>query len=148
MWFYNTHHFSKKTNENSRGGANQSRLICVVTMQCGIQGRNYRLPIVQDYDGVKRATEKISTYKDEVIDQCNTIPNESTPPNSGHRAVSSVQLYGMNNYASLFSKRQMLSLIILSKMIIKSKEALGKNKSTDEIKAIVTLLALALDKQV
>ncbi|MCC6485535.1 MAG: DUF1156 domain-containing protein [Armatimonadetes bacterium] len=95
---------------NRIGGA---RLLAVVTLQPGQQGRHYRLPTDQDYRAVLAAQEKLRTLLDEWErggrkGLC-PVPDEPLPPvgTLGFR----VQRYGMLQWGDLFTARQKVALV-------------------------------------
>lgn len=84
------------------GGA---RLLAIVSLRPGEQGRFYRLPTAHDYKavwGATRALERLSTEK--LPNGLNLIPDELLPPigTLGFR----VQRYGMLQWGDLFTARQ------------------------------------------
>jgi adenine-specific DNA methylase len=98
---------------NRVGGA---RLLAVVTLKFGEQGRQYRLPTDRDYAAVWKAQKvltKVATVnKPDVL---SPVPDEPLPPvgTLGFR----VQRYGMLQWGDLFTARQKLALVTLAKAI-------------------------------
>jgi len=94
------------------GGA---RLLAVVTLKPGEQGRNYRLPTEADYRAVWKAQRRLKKVLEEWErggrkGLC-PVPDEPLPPvgTLGFR----VQRYGMLQWGDLFSARQKLALVTL-----------------------------------
>jgi len=95
---------------NRMGGA---RLLAVVILKPGEQGRNYRLPTEYDYEAVWKAKKKLQ----EILDEWERsgrrglcpIPDEPLPPigTLGFR----VQRYGMLHWGDLFTDRQKVALL-------------------------------------
>lgn len=100
------------------GGTDTSKLIAVV-LSHPIKGTVYRLPNEADYLAIKSSGNKLKsqfpyTMPDgSIID----IPTEPTPTNKSHRAVGSPWIYGMTEWGNLFTIRQNLALLIISKYI-------------------------------
>ncbi|GAP68723.1 adenine-specific DNA methylase, contains a Zn-ribbon domain [Bacteroidales bacterium 6E] len=129
------------------GGADSSRLLCVVTTlvterkfnkeinEFNEIGRYYRIPDVSDIQALRHSEEKLNSLLE--LDP-NIIPNEVLPLMSG---VFNVPLYGINQWRKLFTKRQLLSLVTL---IEKTKEINSGNLNN----VIRTLMAFAIDRQV
>ena len=129
------------------GGADSSRLLCVVTTLVTERkfnkqtndfneiGRYYRLPVISDFQALKHSEEKLNSLLELNPD---IIPNEVLPLMSG---VFNVPLYGINQWRKLFTKRQLLSLVTL---VEKTKEI----KSSKHNDVIRTLMAFAIDRQV
>ena len=92
------------------GGA---RMLAVVTIQPGIQGRNYRLPTDRDYKSTWKAQKRLQAILDEWEQHgkkgLSPMPDELRPPSSADR----VSPYGMTLFSDLTSCRQKLSLIWL-----------------------------------
>ncbi|MEI9476564.1 MAG: DUF1156 domain-containing protein, partial [Deltaproteobacteria bacterium] len=92
------------------GGA---RMLAVVRLKPGEQGRNYRLPTEHDYGAVRKAKKKLQ----EILNQWERsgrrglcpIPDEPLPPigTLGFR----VQRYGMLHWGDLFTDRQKVALL-------------------------------------
>jgi putative DNA methylase len=95
------------------GGA---RLLAVVTLQPGQQGRNYRLPADHDYQVVFEAQKRLKVILDlweaSGKNGLSPVPDEELPLMSG---TFNVPLYGMVTWGDLFSARQKISLMSLSK---------------------------------
>jgi putative DNA methylase len=97
------------------GGA---RLLAVVTLKPGEQGRHYRPPTEQDYEAVRRAQERLR----EILDEWERggrqglcpVPDEPLPLMSG---TFNVPLYGMNQWGDLFTARQKLALVTLARLL-------------------------------
>jgi adenine-specific DNA methylase len=119
---------------NRIGGA---RLVTVVTLRTGGQGRYYRLPKTTDYEAVWKAMEalekiiasKLSNGLSPVPDE--PLPKERVRGSSGFRVL----LYGMGTFSDLFASRQKLTIAILTRL-------LARNFDT----TVTPLLALAMSK--
>jgi len=96
------------------GGA---RLMAVVTLQPGIQGRNYRLPTDRDYQAVWKAQKHLKIILDEWERNGKNglcpVPDEPLPPigTLGFR----IQRYGMLQWGTLFTARQKIGLVTLAR---------------------------------
>jgi adenine-specific DNA methylase len=107
------------------GGA---RLLAVVTLYPGIQGRNYRLPTESDYEAIWKAHKRLKAILDEwekggKKGLC-PVPDEPLPTKESHRAVGSqLPLYGLTEWGDLFILRQKVMLLKLAE-IIGNREAL------------------------
>ncbi len=99
------------------GGA---RMLAVVTLAPGIQGRNYRLPTERDYEAVWKAQKWLKAILDEwekggKKGLC-PVPDEPLPLMSG---TFNVPLYGMSTWSKMFSSRQLLALVNLCQSLKK-----------------------------
>ncbi len=98
------------------GGA---RMLAVVTLTSGEQGRNYRLPKERDYDSVRKAQQRITAIVGEWERQGTQglcpVPDEPLPLMSG---TFNVPLYGMNRWGDLFTARQKVVLLALVRLTI------------------------------
>jgi adenine-specific DNA methylase len=102
---------------NRVGGA---RLLAVVVLQPGEQGRHYRLPTTADYLAVWKAIQRFKEVASEKLPGgLNAVPDESTPAGGGSGAgrAFSIQKYGMLRWGDLFSTRQKLLLDQLMKRV-------------------------------
>ena len=126
---------------NRTGGA---RLLAVVTLHPGMQGRNYRLPTERDYQAVWKAQKRLKAILDEwerggKKGLCR-VPDEPIPLTEIRRI--SVPLYGCTSWGNLFTSRQSVALTILS--------GLARSQSTSSAaltSAVNRLLALSVSKQ-
>ncbi|HOT29670.1 MAG TPA: DUF1156 domain-containing protein [Candidatus Ozemobacteraceae bacterium] len=103
------------------GGA---RLLAVVTLRQDETGRHYRLPNEQDYQSAWKAQQRLQTIL-ETWEQGGRkglcpVPDEPTPAGGGSGAgrAFSVQKYGMMKFGDLFTYRQRLALVNLSRSIM------------------------------
>jgi hypothetical protein len=114
------------------GGA---RLLAVVTLKSGEQGRNYRLPATRDYEAVWNAQQKLQQVSaTRLPNGLSPVPDEPLPPigTLGFR----VQRYGMLHWGDLFTARQKLALVTLS----------GTIRSSSCRTEVKDLLGLVLDR--
>jgi len=105
------------------GGA---RLLAVVTLKPGEQGRHYRLPTEADYQAVWKAQRRLK----EILDEWERdgrkglcpVPDEPLPPigTLGFR----VQRYGMLQWGDLFTARQKVGLVTLARLA-RERQGLG-----------------------
>jgi adenine-specific DNA methylase len=95
------------------GGA---RLLAVVTIRPGQQGRGYRLPTELDYAAVLLAARALAERISEPLrNGLSQVPDELLPPEGtlGFR----VQKYGMRTWGDLFTARQKLALVTLTRAV-------------------------------
>jgi putative DNA methylase len=107
---------------NRKGGA---LMLVVVSLQLGIPGRKYRLPIESDYQAVWKAQKHLEAILNEwerggKKGLC-PVPDEPTPVGGGSGAgrAFSIQKYGMFHFGDLFTARQKLALISFSEKVLK-----------------------------
>ena len=136
---------------DQRGGANAifdgkgtriggARLLAVVTLRSGEQGRNYRLPRPKDYEAVYKALCRLKELS--AADNENSpsfVPNENIPLTELRRI--SLPIYGVQRFSDMFSGRQLLCLGELTRNIA------ALDFSTTPSRC-AHLLALSLDKTV
>ncbi len=119
------------------GGA---RLLAVVTLKPGEQGRHYRLPTERDYQAVRRAQERLAAILEEWErggrqGLC-PVPDEPLPPigTLGFR----VQRYGMLQWGDLFTARQKVALVTLAR--------LARERPGADGEAVRAAMAICVDK--
>ena len=117
-------------------------MVAVVTMRQGTTGRQYRLCSENDYTAVHKAQAQVTQILDEwrrgESDGLSPIPDEPTPPGGGSGAgrAFSVQRYGMLHWGDLFTARQKVALVKLTRAIRDlPKEAHG------EVRELLSLVA-------
>jgi len=124
-----------------RGGAADARLIAVVTTKENKQGHNYRLPLATDECALARAADELRRIRKHVP---NDIPDELLPY---LRSIFNIHLLDVTKWSSLFTPRQLVALVILTRLI---KKMAGEIKSTGfEIhfqNAVISCLAMAVDR--
>ncbi len=114
---------------NRIGGA---RLLAVVTLRPGEQGRHYRLPKERDYAAVRKAQKWLAGILEEWEQEGKQglcpVPDEPTPAGGGSGAgrAFSVQKYGMLQWGDLFTARQKLSNVFLINAVKKYKDPVLK----------------------
>ena len=98
-----------------------ARILAVVTLMPGIQGRNYRLPLPSDYHAIFKAQQQLKGFLDNWKNRgqkgFSPLPDEPLPWIHGHRSIGSLRVYGMKIWGDLFSSRQNLALATISKHI-------------------------------
>lgn len=127
-----------------RGGAIDARLITVVTIRRGEQGRFYRLPTQRDLKVVKKSLSQINKLNNENHQLLSLIPDEKISLNEIRRI--SVPIYGMTTWGDIYSPRQALSLIVLTQIIRRLGEKLTSDYEKNLAIAIQTCLGLIVDK--
>ena len=104
------------TKSNRTGGA---RILAVVTVHPGINGRNYRLPTGRDYEPVCKAQKRLQLSLDEWERGgergLRPLPNEPLPPigTLGFR----VQRYGVIQWGDFFTSRQSVALLTFASLV-------------------------------
>jgi putative DNA methylase len=89
-----------------------ARLLAVVLLKTGKQGRHYRLPEPRDYEAVWKAQQRLMKIAAEKLPNgLSLVPDEALPPvgTLGFR----VQRYGMLEWGDLFTARQKVGLVSL-----------------------------------
>lgn len=115
------------------GGA---RLLAVVTLKQGEQGRKYRLALESDYAAVCKAKDELAEIADEKLPNgLRRVPDEEIPRTELRRI--SLPLYGVARFRDMFSARQLITLSWLARRI-------GQLGTSDEVEN--RLLSLCLGK--
>lgn len=102
------------------GGA---RIMAVVTLREGEQGRHYRIPVDADYRSAWHAHKRLSATLNDW--QANgsqgscPIPDEPLKRVPVSFGVINLWVYGMDVWSDLFSARQKLSLMTLARLVAK-----------------------------
>ena len=102
-----------------------SSLVAVVTLRQGEKGRHYRLPVQRDYEAVRKAQKRVTQILNEwerggKQEPC-PVPGERLNPirpSPSARGLSAVTRYGMVTFGDLFTSRQKVALITLSRLIL------------------------------
>lgn len=105
------------------------RLLAVVTLKPGEQGRHYRLPTERDYQAVWKAQQRLKQILDgwehDGKKGLCPVPDEPTPAGGGSGAgrAFSVQKYGMMTFSDLFTARQKVALATFSRLLANIKSS-------------------------
>jgi adenine-specific DNA methylase len=103
------------TKGHRTGGA---RMLAVVTLRPGESGRHYRLPAERDYDAVRKAqahvAKLLADWERGGKQGLCPVPDEPLPPigTLGFR----VQRYGMLQWGDLFTARQKVAIVTLTRL--------------------------------
>ena len=95
------------------GGANDGRLLCVVSTKKGESSRLFRLATKRDFDALCKATDRLAEMRGQSRDGLTLVPEEILPIMSG---VFNAPIYGHNSWGSLFTSRQLLGLTTLARL--------------------------------
>jgi putative DNA methylase len=131
-------------NGNRTGGA---RLLAVVTLRSGETGRHYRLLNKHDYHAVWKAQTRLKTIRDEW--ECSDkrrlspVPDEPTPAGGGSGAgrAFSVQKYGMMTFGDLFTARQNVAMVTITRMTSAALSDANRSEIAEPLALAVTRTA-------
>ena len=123
------------------GGANDARLMSVVTTRSEEQGRFYRVPTERDFHAIRQAACQLEQKKTLHVGTLSFIPDEKISLNEIRRI--SVPIYGIASWGDMFTHRQLLALTSLAGLVGKSCPDLDAEFAA----AVKTMLALAVNKQ-
>jgi adenine-specific DNA methylase len=126
------------------GGTNDARLFTVVTVKPSKKGRNFRLPISDDFISIKKSKERLDSLLKKHTDSIPLLPEEPLPTTSS--GFMGPPTYGMDRYDSIFTTRQLISIITFSKLIKAAGKKISSEHGTEFAIAIQTCLGLVLDK--
>jgi putative DNA methylase len=129
----------RKQLNKRHGGADDARMIAVRYDIIKTGARTWRLSNLEDLAAYEKAANKLEKNKKFSLNELNPIPNETLPIMSG---VFNAPIYGHTTWGSLFNKRQVLCLIIFSRLV--NKIPLKSENGLDL--AVRTCLGLAIDR--
>jgi adenine-specific DNA methylase len=132
--------------KSRHGGADDSRLMCVVSTRQGEQGRFYATPTERDLKAAAKAAAEVKKHVSTTSHRFSRVPDEKISLNEIRRI--SVPLYGMTRWGNLHSARQALFLAELVDLVHDAAAKLQKTQSdTRFCAAVQTCLALAVSRQ-
>ncbi len=108
------------------GGA---RLLAVVTLKEGDVGRRYRLASERDYSAVRKAAARLAGVATQKLPGgLSPVPDEPTPAGGGSGAgrAFSVQRYGMMQFGDLFTARQKIALVNVTRGVAAAPRECGQ----------------------
>jgi putative DNA methylase len=121
------------------GGANDARLLAVVSGKDSERGKRYRSACDEDFNAVKSATLRMEEYRRDR--EVPSVPDEILPY---LRSIFNIQLLGVKTWGQLFTDRQLLALLTLAKLV----SLVAQDESDIDFgRAVRACLACALDRQ-
>jgi len=123
------------------GGANDARLLCVVTIRRSGKGRFYNLPTGDDLKAVREASAELERRKKAHHAPLSLVPDELISQNEMRRI--SIPIYGMASWGDVFSNRQSLMLQTLLRFACDA----SKHADPGMRNVLSVLFALALGRQ-
>jgi adenine-specific DNA methylase len=126
----------KRQLKEQHGGANNARLLCVITSHADGAHYTYRLGCDRDNKAVAKALARKNQNE-----KC--LPSESTE--SYHSFVNRGPLYGMVSWKDYYTARQGVALSTIGRVIASTAKQNG-NKEDELSGAVETCLYFALDK--
>ncbi|OGA55364.1 MAG: adenine-specific DNA methylase [Betaproteobacteria bacterium RIFCSPLOWO2_12_FULL_62_58] len=130
--------------KSRRGGANDARLLCVVTTRVGEQGRNYRLPTEADSRAVKKAGGELKRQKDAHKGPLSFVPDEKLDLRGIRHTWA--MIYGISEWGDCFTARQTLALGTFVRLVRQLEAQIGTKVDAAFLSAIQTVLALAVGR--
>jgi putative DNA methylase len=124
-----------------KGGAKDARLYCVVIDADGAS-REFRLPGNDDYAAVAKADLLLRQLQETYRGNISMLPEEPVPLMSG---VFNAPIYGHDSWQSLFTNRQLLSLVTYSRLVREYVNSLPES-NVEYKKAVATSLGLIIDR--
>ncbi len=125
------------------GGANDARLICVVTEHPNDTRRRYRLATESDAEALRNLASALAHRAQAQTGDLSLVPNEKISLNEIRRI--SVPLYGMTTWGDLFSNRQSFLVTTLSRLV-RELSAKFKGENIGLGIAVQTCLAMTVNK--
>ena len=127
------------------GGANDARLMCVVSTRANEQGRFYRLPTETDVKAVRAATAELEQRKKVHSGLLSLVPNEKLDMRGIRHTWA--MIYGLNTWEDFFTRRQALALTSIARLLNKAGEKVRAKEGEEYAAALQTCLAMVLGRQ-
>lgn len=125
------------------GGANDARLLCVVTTREGEPGRSFRLPNERDHEALEKSAQKLTELRSSHKGSLTLIPQEVLPVMSG---VFNAPIYGHNTWGSLFTSRQLLGLVTMTRLVRDVVDKIPQQEGERFANAVQLVLALGVTR--
>ncbi|GFP35876.1 hypothetical protein HKBW3S43_01663, partial [Candidatus Hakubella thermalkaliphila] len=138
----------KKTRKLFQEGKAGQRMVAVVLHHPKKRGKTYRLATEKDLEVFREAEKYLEEKRAKLMEEwgIDPVPDEPLPPKEtlGFR----VQRYGMLKWGDLFNPRQKLALITFVEKVKQAHERLLAEGAEEYAKAVMSYLALGIDKLV
>jgi putative DNA methylase len=130
-----------------RGGANDAKLLCVVTTRDDQSGRTYRLPTDADFRAIEHATKRLQEVESKAVGKFSIIPDEKIPQERVWKNNPvRVHLYGITRWRDIFTDRQALALSTYARLLHECGDRIANRGDIELSNAVQTCLALAVDR--
>jgi adenine-specific DNA methylase len=126
------------------GGTSDARLLTVVCTKEHDQGRFYRLPTQLDLEVSRNATKQLENASASNSSKIKIVPDEKICLNEIRRI--SVPLYGINTWGDLFTARQALTLVTLTRLVRTAGDRVSSSADFELVEPIQTCLSFLTDK--
>jgi putative DNA methylase len=136
----------KTTRRLFREGKSGQRPMAVVLHHPDRPGKTYRLPTERDLEAFRTAEAALVEARHRLAQDwgMDPVPDEPLPLMSG---VFNVPIYGLTRWGDLFNARQKLALLTFADKVRQAHaQMLAQGAEPEFAKAVVTYLALSLDK--
>lgn len=127
---------------NRNGGADDARILAVITSVEGKSGRSYRDANAADLRSVIAAKEFVKNLELKFPDK---FPNELLPY---LRSIFNIKLLGVDRWRDLFSSRQILAIVALNSKVPEVRDNIYKQSDANFADAVSTCLALVVGRQI
>ncbi|MEG4876027.1 DUF1156 domain-containing protein [Microcoleus sp. CZ3-B4] len=119
---------------------NMGHQLYAVAYRKGSNALEFRLPTEEDLKAVQQSHQTIIDKKTVNIE---SFPLEDVPPVTRDTRL---RLYGIEHWTELFNPRQLLTLVTYVEIINEAKALLQAEYEPEKVEAIITYLALVLDR--
>ena len=127
------------------GGANDARLMCVVSTKANEQGRFYRLPTGSDLTAIREATAELERQKKAHSGSLSLVPDEKLDIRGIRHTWA--MIYGLNTWEDFFTRRQALSLVNIARLLNMAGEQVKRSHGEEFAAALQSCLAMVLGRQ-
>ena len=136
----------------SKGGADSARLVCVVLEREDQPGREYRIPNEADFLAVN-AAKAFADHCENFVGRdfdLSAFPSEMIPPerpSPNARGLSAVTRVGVHSFGDMFTARQKASLNTFAHIVRQASERISAETGDDLLaRAISTCISLVFSK--
>ena len=135
------------TRQLFREGKAGQRMMVVVLHHPSQSGKRYRLPTERDLKAYHNATEALKQKVERLREEWGMEPVPDEPMDKNDPTTVAGRGYGIENFGELFNERQKLALLTFAEKVRQAyKEMLNEGADPEFAKAVVTYLALEVDK--
>jgi putative DNA methylase len=128
--------------KNRRGGADDARMLAVITTAEGQSGRCYRDVAESDLRAARTARELAAKWEQ---DYPESFPTETLPY---LRSIFNINLLGVDRWRDLFSSRQLLAIVAFNSKVIAARDQILRHSNAAFADAVATCLALVVGRQI
>lgn len=135
---------SRDLQKESQTGGLGERMVCVILHNPNMVRKNYRIPVSSDLVAFNAAAEFLRKKSREWDGDLPLVPDESMDTNDSTTVAG--RGYGIKCWKEMFNERQICAIVTFGQNLRNVHEVVKQSEGSEYATALVTMLALVVDK--